>query len=173
MFRKPIGLLIPLASMLLAGCDGSGALSPFPRNLRELRLEVAERRWNQRRPGAYVITESRGCFCPEEIAAPMVVTVMLLYPIEGGEVHERVDAAHYESDGSPVPELYRFAALSVEQLFAVIRDAIDRHADHLDVEYDSEYGYPRTISIDYDRQAVDDEIVFHARDLQGMLVAVD
>jgi hypothetical protein len=173
MVRKSIGILVAAASLSLAGCGRSSGdmLSPFARNLAEVRLQAAERQWLDRRPGAYRLTESRSCECQVEVAAPMVVTVMLLFPIEGGDVAERVDVAHYESDGSLVPEQYRSAALTVQQLFALIRDALDRHAARLDVEYDAQYGYPAMISIDYDAQMVDDEITIRARDLQGMLTA--
>lgn len=173
MFRKSIALPVAVASLLLAGCGSSdGMLSPFGRNLVEARLNAAEQRWLQRTPGAYRITESRSCECPSEVAAPMVVSVTTLMGYPTGPVMEWLNDVRYESDGSLVPEQYRPAALTVQELFALIRDALDRHAARLDVEYDAQYGYPTTISIDYDAQMVDDEITIRARDLQGLLTAL-
>jgi Family of unknown function (DUF6174) len=47
---------------------------------------------------------------------------------------------------------------SLERLFAVIQDALDRGADEVSVSYDGRYGYPKRIQIDYNRQTYDDEV---------------
>jgi hypothetical protein len=66
--------------------------------------------------------------------------------------------------GEPVTtELYH--AMTVEQLFAVVSDALDQNAYSVAVEYDDDWGYPRDIYIDYDREMVDDELSITAQDL--------
>jgi hypothetical protein len=63
-------------------------------------------------------------------------------------------------DGSPVPEADRsiFAQYeTIEDLFTFTRDAISR-ADEIHVTYDSTYGYPSIVQIDFVRNAADDEL---------------
>jgi hypothetical protein len=55
--------------------------------------------------------------------------------------------------------------MTVEQLFAVVSDALDGNAHTVTVEYDDDWGYPRSIYIDYDREMVDDELSITAQDL--------
>jgi hypothetical protein len=66
--------------------------------------------------------------------------------------------------GEPVTtELYH--AMTVEQLFAVVADALEQNAHRVTVDYDLYWGYPRSIFIDYDREAVDDELSITAHGL--------
>jgi len=53
----------------------------------------------------------------------------------------------------------------VDELFAVILDAIAQGADELGVEYDPLLGYPRLIAIDPDRQTVDEEVTYRTANL--------
>jgi hypothetical protein len=64
------------------------------------------------------------------------------------------------NDGSPVPEADRsiFAQYeTIEDLFNFTQDAISR-ADEIHVTYDSTYGYPSIVQIDFVRNAADDEL---------------
>lgn len=47
----------------------------------------------------------------------------------------------------------------VEELFDFVDDAYERDADVIDVEYHPQHGFPTRISVDYDRQVGDDELV--------------
>lgn len=49
---------------------------------------------------------------------------------------------------------------TIDNLFATIEWAIERRADEITIEYDSIYGYPKDVRIDWVIQAVDDEEVF-------------
>jgi len=46
---------------------------------------------------------------------------------------------------------------SVMDLFGKIKDAIDRGAASIQVTYDTEWGYPQEIAIDYDEMMADEE----------------
>jgi hypothetical protein len=46
-----------------------------------------------------------------------------------------------------------------------VSDALDQNAYSVAVEYDDDWGYPRSIYIDYDREMVDDELSITAQDL--------
>ena len=107
----------------------------------------AQRRWAANAPAAYQFHSREVCFCPDELTREMIVDV------RGGAVV----AAIYADDGSPVGAATRGQILTVEGLFALLADAVDRGADQIDVTYDAALGYPRTIALDYHRSAADDE----------------
>lgn len=112
-------------------------------------------RWAARAPSSYEIVLRRtGCEC----TPAMLVTVRVT--VRDGDVQSVSDV----QTGEPVTtEPYH--AMTVEQLFAVVSDALDRNAYSVNVEYDDDWGYPRDIYIDYDREMVDDELSITAQDL--------
>jgi hypothetical protein len=76
----------------------------------------------------------------------------------------------YESTGEPVPEIYQAGFLTVRQLFALIREVRAEGAYRLTVEFDPVLGYPSLVSIDYDRDVVDDEVVYTMTDYEATTV---
>ena len=112
-------------------------------------------RWAARAPSSYELVLRRtGCECTPAMLATVRITV------RDRDVQAVIDV----DTGDPVTtELYH--ALTVEQLFAVVSDALNQNAHSVTVEYDDDWGYPRDIYIDYDREMVDDELSITAQDL--------
>ena len=67
--------------------------------------------------------------------------------------------------GLEVEPQYRDGFLSIEELFAEIARARDQGASQVNVEYDSELGYPRETYIDYDSRLADEERGFSIADV--------
>ena len=128
-----------LALLLLTGCAGF--------RLAGVRAELnrAEARWQQAAIEDYAFAFRWVCFCPFE---QVTITV------RGGVVESVVPL---EPD-QPVFDPSRYGP--VEDLFAFVRDAIDRRAAEIVAEYDPMTGVPRSAAVDYLRYAVDDEIGF-------------
>ena len=120
----------------------------------ESETRIAERNWAQRSAASYRITVSRDCFCPPEMAGPVVVEVV------GGEVRSR----HYEATGQPVPEASVDLFPGIGGLFAIV-DAARREGRQLTVAYHPRYGYPTRIDIDRDHRPWDGGVTWEARDL--------
>lgn len=111
-------------------------------------LDSARAQWEELRPEGYSIDYERRCLCGNAgrfVADVEGETVMSVTPELGigGDVE--------------LPSAY-----TVEMLFATIQAGIDRGADSVDVEYDAATGYPRSIAIDGDKRAEDDELVVTA-----------
>jgi hypothetical protein len=121
-------------------------------------FQAARARWHQQAPSAYTITLFRSCECTAEMTGPVLVTV------RDGEVVSRI----YTRTGQAVPPGFVVAFPSVDGLFAIIDDAHARHAAQVNVEYDPAFGFPTTISIDYDRVMADDEIGYFATDFHPL-----
>ena len=119
--------------------------SPTPEPTKRSRLNRARDRWAESGISNYRITLTYGCFC--EFG-------------DGREIKVRVEDGRFaeaSSDGQPLTrrELRGFA-FTVEQLFDLV--ASHRNADKLEVAYDKTLGYPRSIDIDNDARADDDEL---------------
>ena len=59
----------------------------------------------------------------------------------------------------PLPERF----VPVEELFALLQDAVRRNAARIEVSYDERYGYPTELFIDYDERMADEETRFVIR----------
>jgi hypothetical protein len=139
-----------LLSLPLGGCD---ALGIDDHDGERERLERSERQWSQNAPARYHFVLERLCFCPQEIVSAVEIGV------EGGAVVSR----RYVSSGEPVPAQWATLFPTMEGVFDVIAEALDRSAERIDVSYDSRYGFPVRASIDYIVNAIDDELDVRVR----------
>lgn len=112
------------------------------------KLQAAEAKWRLKHPIGYTYTLQRNCFCAPEYRAPIDIRVY------NGLVQE----ATTRPFSRPLPAERRSEALTVEGLFGLIREAINRNASSIAVNYESYYGYPVNISIDYDTRIADEEL---------------
>lgn len=129
----------------LAGCE-LGNDDSFQRD----NLTQARARWDSKDVSSYSYILELQCFCaPATDLRPVLVTV------QNGQV---ASLQYYHQN--PAQRTPASAAIfgpydTVEELFDIIDDAIDRDADVLQVGYDPEYGFPSAVNVDY--QAGGDE----------------
>ena len=142
-------LFVAALALSVGACEY--ALGPKGGRARD--LERARDRWRREAPRDYRYDFELHCFCGADLDRPVTVVV------RNGAVYD----AFYVDDGRPVPTAYLQYYRTIDGLFEVIGDAINRRADYIDVEYDSRYGYPRFADIDYERRTTDDEIYFRVR----------
>lgn len=115
----------------------------------ELELQQATALWQRSAMVNYQFEMRRSCFCGFADAGHRVrVTV------QNGAV---VEAYNIDLEASLTPE-QRVAVPTIDGLLTIIRDAFDQSADRVRVRYDGDTGAPISIYIDYNRQAVDDEL---------------
>ena len=128
-------LLLPLAGCGLGDDDG------FQRqNLSQARL-----RWEGKNVASYSYIIELQCFCaPASQLRPVLVTV------QNGAVASLQYYHANPAQRTPAPAEVFGPYDTVEELFDIVDDAIDRDADLLQVGYDPEYGFPNTANIDYE-----------------------
>ena len=143
--------LASLASAMFTLTSCSSMISPGEE------LASARSRWLQKAPSAYTMTIMRGCECLTEAVGPVVVTV------NNGAI-----SARYTLSGAAVSKTYAGLFPDVEGLFQLIENAQAQHYYKVDVEYDSELGFPTKISIDANKQMVDDESFTLVRDFSAI-----
>lgn len=120
----------------------------FINNLNSRRLIFNRRLWNQQNISNYQYTFSNGCFCIPEARGPVVIEV------RNGET---VSITSVTTGESVDPRFFKQYS-TIPKLFNVIQDAIQRQASSLNVQYNSRYGYPTQIDIDYNSQIADEEV---------------
>ena len=142
--------MVRMTSMLLicVGLTACGELGPETGPLAD--LERNERLWERVRPTSYVYAVERLCFCGLEARGPVRVTVV------GGDVSDRT----YVDSGDPVPAPLGDLFPTVDGLFDVLLDAIEREAHRIDVTYDPISGVPLDLWIDYLETCADEELGF-------------
>jgi hypothetical protein len=132
-------LAIALISCALAACRDPAAPE-----------DDATKKWARTRPTAYAFTLGVSCFCAEGPSNRVRISV------RGDSVVSRVIAATGEPRIFPTGEYGPFQP--IDSLLARIRDARARNAAELRTEFDSQYGYPAKVWIDYSRMIADEEI---------------
>ncbi len=118
------------------------------------KLDHAVALWTQSDPGDYTYRYTHACYC-EQGGRTVIITV------RGDSVVAIEDALSGEAVALS-PGLYT----TVDGLFGLIHDALLRNPDHLEASYDEARGFPRTLSVDYYRQADNDEFGFDVAALE-------
>jgi len=137
-------ILVALA-VILAACSAGG--SEFSRNLEK---------WNDANVQHYRFLLNVSCFCAFRDQMPLIVEAL------NGEVVSMAG-----SDGSviaaddPNYELFSKYA-TIDRLFSELEADLGGGADEVTVTYDSTYGFPSEISIDFIKNAADDELYLSA-----------
>ena len=152
MFLKPLFLagLIMAAFSVGPSTDASGQSDSV-----QAKLDENLKKWSSIKKTNYEYTFQLTCYCAQEITRPVRISVL------EGEVEE----VEYTGSGQQA-DITKFEYyLKTERLFKIIQDAIDRKAQRIDVSYHSEFGYPKSVYIDYKKSMIDDEIRFEVEDL--------
>lgn len=142
---KKLLVLITLFALALAACSSgaqaSGEQTEFERN---------QQKWRDANISHYRFNVHISCFCAFVQDMPLVIEVM------DGEVV----SMEYQS-GKAIEDMNRelfdkFA--TIDLIFAEIEADLAGTADKVTVTYDSTYGFPVDIVIDYVEEAIDDEL---------------
>jgi hypothetical protein len=137
---KVLGVTIASLAFTLTACGGSSSPTT-PRASGELDdIDSAQQVWRDAKLQSYAFTVTSSCGERAGIGT-YAVTV-------------DPDGSHVQPDD---PTSGPTAVRSIDDLFAQIQQAIDLHADRLDVSYDQSLGFPKQIDVDYHLNGIDDE----------------
>jgi uncharacterized protein DUF6174 len=123
--------------MLLGGCDFTSE------SLRK------EQEWKAQEIHDYSFVYTRLCFCGFDGPNPAVITV-----------HNDVVTKVVNPISSVSGGVSTVGYPTIDAVFAIIANAKSHGADEIDVRYDNTYAFPKSIKIDYERHAVDDEVEY-------------
>lgn len=141
--------LLPLMAMLMSCATvGQGGIQG--------ELDQARSKWRVARPSNYTYTYSLSCFCPRELTDRVRITVQ----------NAKVDNVIYTNTGQPVDLQHLQHFHTIDELFDMLQDAINRDPHQMAASYDPSYGYPTSVTIDYNEMIADEEMRFTADSLQ-------
>ena len=125
---------------VLAACSTSTA---FDKNLMK---------WNDANISHYRYQLLISCFCPFGEDMPLTIEV------QNGEVVSmtRPDGSLVDSSNPSYTTYVSYA--TIERVFSELGLVLTGEAEDVAVSYDSTYGFPVEISIDYIKEAIDDEM---------------
>lgn len=113
-------------------------------------LDAARARWRSQDLHTYAFILQRSCFCVN------------IHPLYVAVVNDTVAGV---IDFETVQPVDVRLGQTIDDLFAFIQDANDRHARLIRAEYDGTRGFPTTIDYDGAEQIADDEIFFTISDV--------
>ncbi|MGH7475509.1 MAG: DUF6174 domain-containing protein [Longimicrobiales bacterium] len=144
-------------AVLVTACTAFAACGlTEPGSEPERELMRARARWDAAALGSYQIVVQRSCECLPEFTRAIRVAARDRTVLE----------AHYADTGEPVPAaVAQQPYLTVAGMFDRIEDALGQRPDDFHATYESAYGYPTAIFVDYDRRMADEEFILSARDL--------
>lgn len=144
-------LFVAFVIAVLPGCDLFGG------NGHTTETDEAREKWASFQEGDYSFVVTRGCFCAN--AGTYWIQVV------DGEITivQRVVDHEYLSED----QFEQFPTIG--DLFDLIDRALRESADEVQYSFDSDAGYPVSISIDWIRPAVDDEIHYS---VQGVAAGI-
>jgi hypothetical protein len=124
-------------------------------------LDQNREKWEAQNIDHYRYTVVVTCFC---IFAGAEVT----YEVQNGQVVNQTVQPHPDRqiDTAEIEEYYQ-QYNTIEKVFGFLEQATDE-ADEVTVEYDPTYGYPTEISIDYVKEAIDDELYLSLKNLEPL-----
>jgi hypothetical protein len=152
-------ILAALLGLILSACGSSSPTGPTDgssfddRPATRAAFEQARGRWTSLGISDYEYAFARSCFCAPDHRAPVRIVV------RGDRVAEVVTAETGQprsSEGYP----------SVDDLFAMLQEALVSGAANIQAEYDPGLGYPTRFYIDRDFGIADEEILVEAGGLE-------
>jgi hypothetical protein len=131
------------ALFLLSACS---ITAPSGRTVEANELARNRERWASAQLHDYEYDYQLICFCAPDATEQVHVIVR----------HDTIATVTRTRDGLPAARQYT-AWPRVDDLFDDVQRHLDRHVARLDVSYDPTYGYPRSIVVDVELTAADDE----------------
>lgn len=118
-------------------------------------------KWEGQNIDHYRYTIAVSCFCP-------FAFVEVTYEVQNGQV---VDQSIKTSPDNPVDEAmvndFYQPYNTIEKVFDYVSGAVS-DADETTIDYDPTYGFPTEVSIDWIKQAVDDEMYLNLSNFEPL-----
>ncbi|MBO6523091.1 MAG: hypothetical protein JJ971_04635 [Balneolaceae bacterium] len=150
--KKTLSLSL-LALMLISACDNESVSN------KEIRkLEKAKETWQQTKTPDYSFNYRQLCFCGYVEEIRVLVFSDTVYAFQNPETGEDITV---QTEGGEVKllDLYPSYASTIDELFITLENAALK-ADEMSGKYDGERGFPSEVSIDYYKDAIDDEVTY-------------
>ena len=172
-FLKSIGLFIIFSSWLALAACGAGNdkdETQTSEDSQEPEIKVEETsnnqivaevftnkdKWLSHGIKQYQIEMQKICFC-----APDAVRLMI-FSISDNEIKD----VRYADSGDEVDPSYYNQFNTIEGMFDLVAQALDKNPANIVISYDEEYGYIKELTVDYQQNIADDEFTIIASNMK-------
>ncbi|MDJ0728455.1 MAG: DUF6174 domain-containing protein [Crocosphaera sp.] len=143
-----IGLLMVMLVNLMPMSANGERNSPLIEELKE-----NHQLWRSQQIKNYQYIYQQQCFCPPPSNTPLKVFVK----------NDKIAQVVHLNNNQLITDLT--FPKTIEELFNIIEDAINRNADEILITYDANFGYPTRVAIDYQKILADEEITYTVESL--------
>jgi hypothetical protein len=145
-------LLLLMLAIVLSACSAIASAGQ-PKS----EVEQARDKWQAANISHYRFNLSIGCFCVFTQDMPLVIEV------KDGQVVSMQYQSGKQVDSNVLDYFNRFTTIDkifseIENGFKVESDTPSNKADEVKVTYDETYGFPTQVSVDFIKDAADDEL---------------
>ena len=124
-------------------------------------FEIAKNKWQSANINSYKIKERISCFC-------IGILQWELEVVKGEKIKVTYDEPEYSTGETYEDVLAK--AKTIDDVFDFIESIDKSSVAYFNVEYNEEYGFPTSISIDQDSNAADDEVFYQYYDFAQFIV---
>ena len=148
-------LILIVMTLALAACTAVGnALGS------QSEIEQNQGKWQDAGISHYRYHLSISCFCVFTQDMPLIIEVQ-----DG-----KVISMEYQSGKAIDPSLLELFEkyATIDRVFAELEADLNGAADEVTVKYDPTYGFPTEVTIDFEKQATDDELYLSLSDFEKL-----
>lgn len=157
--RKLLVLLTVIA-FVLAACSAGAQAGGDPPQENQTEIERNQEKWQNANISHYRYKLNLSCFCVFTQDMPLVIEV------KDGEVV----SMEYQT-GNPIDatnrELFERYA-TIDRIFSELEADLAGAADEVTVTYDATYGFPTQATLDFVKEATDDELYLTTSDFEAL-----
>ena len=153
---KKLILLIAVFALALSACASATASA----NQNQSELDQNQQTWQDTGISNYRYHLAISCFCVFSQDMPLIIEV------QDGQVVSMEFASGNEIDEANREYFARFE--TIDKLFEQLRKDIGGEADEVVVTYNTPYGFPEEVKIDYVLEATDDELWLTVSDFEAL-----
>lgn len=126
--------------------EKSEVVRPQDKIMRKINANL--RKWVNSGITNYQFDLRRNCFCQQDFLRTVTITVQnsMITNIRYKDTNEQIDPSNYD----------RY--YTMEGIFAFIKQAVMTDAELMDIKYDTNFHFPKSIYIDYSIRLIDDEM---------------
>lgn len=139
-------IITVLLLIIFSSCNSDDDVTEKQREFNQ-----AQKLWQSNQIENYIWNERLSCFCAGVLEWDLYVKDNLKEKVEFDETNL--------PQGQTYDDILK-KAKTVDETFDFIENLLTKDLASLIIEYDSQYGFPTEINIDYDFQIADDEIAY-------------
>lgn len=145
--RRLPALSLMVAALAVTACDAGG---PESRRILLDQLAAQEAVWGETGSASYMLEMTRDCVCADDANR---------WQVSLDVVDDEVVSGVHVFTGEALTTEELALQYTVEDLFDVVRDALNRGVASVTISYNNDYGFVEQLYVDYDARISSDDVI--------------